>query len=121
MKHSMLLLFCAAVALAQVPAHSVSGAVTVDVSEVSVPVPYGPAETRAVVSVCSQNPAKTASLDIYSTGDYASLSVKLTQFDTRYCGSVVLTSPMAAITSIDANLWGLIHVVPPPPPPPVNR
>lgn len=118
MKAFALLLLLAAAALAQVPAHSVVGSLTLDVSDVVVAVPYGPSEAKAVVSVCDTQESQRFQITINSQESPDTIyglyyDIATTKAGDLYCGSVVATVPRASILSVDVQHG--VHFAPPPP------
>lgn len=123
MKLAVLLLF-AVVAFAQVPAHSVVGALTIDVVDIQVPVAYGTIETKAVISVCSSQQVNRIQLNIFaadSTGASiasATHDAATTQVEGAYCVSAVASVGRSTLTELYAYATTQAHILVPLPPPP---
>src|SRR5580765_3205942 len=89
------LLILTAPAFAQVPLHSVVGGVTIDVADISIPVPYGPAETRALVTQCSTDEISQVQFTITYFGQDPGIelimqaSVSTVKVNGSYCASVM--------------------------------
>jgi hypothetical protein len=107
MKALTLLFLLAALAIAQVPTDSTVGNLTIHVEDASIPVPYGPAEMHAVITVCSPVQASYVEVDgAYQGGGLAfnlstSVSVKAAS---GYCSIVMAPVATAIITEIDVNV-----------------
>ena len=100
MKFFSLLLFAGA-AVAQVPAHSVVGNVTIDVVDVSIPVAYGAAEMKAAISICTNMDSTYATVYItYLDGTNLDVSAKFAKVDSAYCGVVVAAGQRKDMTAI---------------------
>lgn len=126
MKLLLLLVLFVSAALAQVPtpaqvaAHSVVGNLTIDVTDIQIPVPYGSPETKAMVTVCSS--VEVTNMQIYITSGTPEAQFNSVQdflvskAGSAYCGSVVATAERAKITYILANSGSQARIVPVQPP-----
>lgn len=117
MKLLWLLTFAAA-AFAQVPAHSVVGSVTIDVADVTIPVPYGAGtETKAAISVCSDLASAFATLSISSADSPFVIDVAVRLVKTAsgsYCGVALAAARSRDIMNIDLSEMRYTRVVPAP-------
>jgi hypothetical protein len=115
---ALLALFALPVA-AQVPAHSVVGTVTLDVTDISIPVAYGAAETKAVLSICSSADIP----QLWVTVGYNATDGTNDIFDVQYflttvktgngsCASVVANTARAGIPSVDVQEVRTGHFAP---------
>lgn len=118
----LLMLVSAAVALAQIPAKSVVNGLTIDVADIQVPVPYGAAETKAVISVCSATAVTRIDLEVAVLfPDSVSHSqvyelVPPTNAGGVYCAAMVALGARAKITYLSATAANRATVMPPPAP-----
>lgn len=117
MKTLLLLTLLASPALAQVPAHSVVNAVTIDVADTTLTVPYGPPEVHAVISVCSVSAATSFAFSVDHIGASVIFDVEafvVSKTDSGYCTSVMAPVGLKSITSLTVRQSSSVQVSAPP-------
>jgi hypothetical protein len=113
MKALLILAAIGASAFGQVPAHSVSGGVTLDVADISLPVSYGAAENRAVFSACTATPVSSLAFTI----DYEGAPIpfylqvwSVAKTDNGYCTSIVAPVARNKIASIVVDQVSTVEI-----------
>lgn len=125
-KTPLLLALFAATAFGQIPDKSVVGSATVYVSDLSVPVPYGDAQSMTVVSACTaeQTTKMTFVVDYVTSVDgalvahgplYTVTQSTIAKTSLGYCASVFVPFQRKTISSLSvesSNTFGVSNAAP---------
>jgi hypothetical protein len=116
----LLMLVFAAAALAQIPAKSVVNGLAVEVADIQIPVPYGAAETRAMITVCSEQKVTqiqlgTGSQNMTGASDGNAMHyLAPIKAGAAYCASIVGPTERARITQITVTASTYTELYTPP-------
>jgi len=126
MKLPFLMLVLVASALAEVPAKSVVGNLTVEVTDMQIVLPYG-TETRALITVCTEMPlnrVQISSQSLSPTGapeTSSSVEMPLIKAGTSYCAATLAPSSRARLVTVGVNAIAGADIIGSFPDPPVGE
>lgn len=126
MRHVVLALAAVAAAFgqtqappAQVPDTSTVGSTTIYVRDTTIPVPYGPDETRAVVTACMSAEVSYVYFNLEHVNASIMFTVtsgRVTKTDSGWCSTILAPVAKADLLSVDVAQVASHRVIPPPPP-----
>ena len=96
------------------PAHSVNGDFTIDLADISIPVPYGTPKTMVAVSICSARQFNQVQVGIASAdGVGEGKTLLLAKSQNGYCGTFTAAMQAATVAEIDIDATTSLRLTPP--------